>query len=225
MTDVTVNYNYAIPNEQFINDFSDGLTKQFTYIGPEELTVTVRNHNGSAYTQQLDGPVYDDERVVTINVTTNPELLAIADLLWGRPYDHELTFTSTTLEDGTEYAEPDNQTIHDYYFQPNYDIENAAWITDLVTIEKDALSPKMRTYLAKADQFIEILDQFTLPDAETTQLTAYKAAVELYRSKVATPWKYPSNNPFETDAPRIPMELVSRINEIKTSGFDAMMTD
>ena len=71
--------------------------------------------------------------------------------------------------------------------------------------------------------FIEILDQFTLADAEETLLTDYKTAVNTYRSKVATPWKYADQNPFDLEAPKIPMDLITRHNAIKAAGLDAML--
>ena len=88
--------------------------------------------------------------------------------------------------------------------------------------ERDALSAKQRTYLGKADMFIEILDQFELPDDEAALLTAYKTAVETYRSKTALPWKYPDANPVDAEAPKMPMQLVGRRNEIKAAGLDDM---
>ena len=91
-------------------------------------------------------------------------------------------------------------------------------VADLQPVYRDALSPKMRTYLAKADMFIEILDQFALDDAMTTKLTAYKAAVETYRSSVATPWKYAGQNPFDLQAPAMPIELVAQIQAIQGIG-------
>jgi hypothetical protein len=217
---VSVTYTYAIPNDQFVDNFSEGLTKTFTYNGPEELIVTVPE-GGSAYTQKLDGVVYDNEQTVVINVTTNPELLPTADLLWGRPDGLEAAFDNVTLEDGTVYAEQNNCTIHDYYWMPVYNEADESWPTELKLILKDTLSPKMRTALAKADMFIEILELVELSTDNATKLDAYKTAVEAYRNVVAMPWKYPGTNPFDLVAPKIPMELVNSINDIKAAGVSA----
>lgn len=228
MADVTVNYTVKVPDEQFLDGFSENKTKEFTYNGPEELVVTMDNQ-GNCYTQKLDGPVYDGELQVTINVTDNPNLLPIADLLYGRPYDHQLTFDEEDLGDGVTYKVANNSTIHDWYWIPKYDAENDGWFVDsdgvpiLELIVRDALSPKMRTYLAKADMFIEILDQFEHTDANATALTAYKAAVETYRNQVATPWKYDGQNPFDLQAPKMPIGLVAEINAAKSAGVDQMM--
>lgn len=235
MADVEIKYTFKIPDEPYINDFSGGKTKEFTYIGPDVLTVTCPNDNNgftSPYTQSLTGPVYDGELSVDIDVTANPELLPIADLLWGAQPDAEATFDEETLEDGTKYQEQNNRTIHDYYWKPrgelNEDGSFKGWILDsdnvaiLNIFERDALSAKQRTYLGKADMFIEILDQFELPDDEAALLTAYKTAVETYRSKTALPWKYPDANPVDAEAPKMPMQLVGRRNEIKAAGLDDM---
>ena len=223
MTDVNVTYTVNVPDEQFVDSWSDNATKDFTYTGPEVLTITMSDDGTNVYTQKLDGPVYDGETTVTINVTTNPELLPIADLLWGRPYDHELTFDEEDLGNGVTYQVPNNETIHDWFWKPRYDVENDGWfmtdgVADLEPFYRDPLSPKMRTYLAKADMFIEILDQFALDDAMDAKLTAYKAAVETYRSSVATPWKYAGQNPFELTAPTMPIELVAQIQAIQAIG-------
>jgi hypothetical protein len=223
MTDVNVTYTVKTPDEQFLDSFSDNATKDFTYTGPEVLTITVSTDGTNVYTQKLDGPVYPGESTVTINVTTNPELLPIADLLWGRPYNHELTFDEEDLGGGVTYQIPNNDTIHDWFWQPRYDVANDGWfmtggVADIHPIFRDSLSPKMRTYLAKADMFIQILGQFALDTATAAKLTAYKTAVETYRSAVAMPWKYAGQNPFELTAPAMPIELISQIQAIQGIG-------
>tara|TARA_B110000046_G_scaffold49106_1_gene54671 strand:+ start:16064 stop:16810 length:747 start_codon:yes stop_codon:yes gene_type:complete len=238
MADIEKDYTFAIPDEMFVNDFSGSKTHTFTYKGPDKLTVTLPNDNNgfsSCYTQKLDGPVYPGEEITVIDLTksSNAKLLPIADLLYGREYDLEATFTAKTLDDGTVYQEHNNFTIHDVYWKPRAELKDDGtfknWILDgsgnpdLELIEKDTLSPKMRTYVAKADMFIEILDQFELADAEATLLANYKTAVNTYRSQVATPWKYPNQNPFDLAAPKIPMDLVTRHNAIKSAGLESML--
>jgi hypothetical protein len=238
MADIEQDYTFAIPDEMFVNDFSGGKTHTFTYKGPDVLKVTLpddQNGTSSAYTQKLDGPVYDGETTIDIDLTdaANAKLFPIADLLYGREYGLEATFTEKTLDDGTVYQEHNNFTIHDVYWKPRAELKADGtfkkWNLDsdgnpiLELIEKDALSPKMRTYIAKADMFIEILDMFDLADSEATLLANYKTAVNAYRSKVATPWKYPNQNPFDLEAPKIPMDLVTRHNAIKEAGLDAML--
>lgn len=245
MADVVREYTVKVPNEQFIDDWSDNRTMTFTYRGPEvcKMTIPAPGANQtvtSPYTQKLDGPVYDNEHTVDVNVTDNPELLPIVDLLYGRPYEFEATFDDETLDDGTVYKVQNNTTIHDWFWPVNCDIdadtgEFANWHLEsgdtgrqgdgkpvLVPFLRDPLSPKMRTYIAKADMFVEVVDQFELPDAEEAQLTAYKAALELYRVKVATPWKFENQNPYDLEAPKIPMELVTRHREITEAGLSAM---
>lgn len=219
MADITINYEYKIPNEQFVDDFSDNLKGQFVYSGPEVLIVTIPL-GGAGYTQKLDGPVYDNEFTVEINVKTNPELLPHASLLWGRPYDHVAEFTNTIIEGGVTYQEQTNKTIHDYYWPPVYNTETQTWQDKLRLIVRDTLTPGMRTYIAKGEMFIDILDQFELEPAEQTKLNTYKTALAAYKNVVALPWKYPGTNPFEVAAPKIPMMLIQKINEIKASGFD-----
>lgn len=234
MADIEQEYTYKIPDEMFIDDFSGNKTATFTYKGPDKLIVTCPDDNNgysSCYTQKLDGPVYDNEFTVEIDLTdaANAKLLPIADLLYGREYDLEATFDEVTLSDGTVYKEHNNATIHDYYWVPRLKISDKSWPLDsdgepiLELITKDALSPKMRTFLAKADMFIEILDQFELPTEEATLLTNFKTAVDTYRAKVATPWKYPNQNPFDLEAPKIPFDLVTRKQAIADAGMENMM--
>ena len=231
MADVTIKYNFRVPDEHYIEDFSGNKTAEFSYIGPDKLTVTM-GANGGAYTQKLDGPVYDGEEQVIIDVVANPELLPIADLLWGRQYDHEATFDEVDLGDGHKYLEQNNRTIHDYYWNPiakmNDDGTFKEWdltdnVANLQMFTRDTQSPKQRIFIAKADMFIEIMDQYELASADATLLTNFKAAVETYRTKVSLPWKYPGVNPHDLTAPKIPMELITRHNEIKNTGLGNMM--
>lgn len=219
MANVNITYEYKIPDEAYVDNFSQGLKGQFTYTGPEVLVVTLPP-DGSAYTQKLDGPVYPGETTVEINVTTNPELLPYADLLWGRPYDYVAQTTETVLEDGTVYQEHTNKLIHDYYWPPVFNMKTQTWPTELQLRVRDPLTPAMRTYIAKAEMFVDILDEFELEAAEQQKFDAYKTALEAYKKVVALPWKYPGTNPLEVPAPKIPMALIQKVNEIKQSGFD-----
>jgi|TARA_B100001094_G_scaffold248998_1_gene246184 hypothetical protein len=245
MADVVKEYTVKVPNEQYVDDWSDNREMTFTYRGPEVCKITIPhpgegNTIAQPYTQKLDGPVYDNEKTTEVNVTDNPELLPIVDLLYGRPYDLEATFDEETLDDGTVYQVQNNTTIHDWFWQVNCVVdvdtkEFASWELEsggtgkqgdgnpvLLPLLRDPLSPKMRTYIAKADMFVEVVDQFSLPTAEEALLTDYKAKLELYRVKVATPWKFTNQNPFELEAPKIPMELVARHKEITEAGLAAL---
>jgi hypothetical protein len=223
MADVNVTYTIKVPDEQYIDSFSDNATKSFTYTGPEVITITVAE-DGSAYSQKLDGPVYPEESVVTINVTTHPALLPVADLLWGRPYDHVLTFDEEDLGGGVIYQVPNNTTIHDWFWVPKYDLDNQAWYLDadgapiIDHFIRDPLTPKMRTYIAKAEAFIAILDQFALSTADTTKLTNFKTALASYEDSAAKPWKYMGQNPLDLQAPKMPIELISTLNAVKAAG-------
>ena len=218
MTDVSVTYSYNIPNDQFIEDFSNGETGTFTYNGPEVLLVTVPA-GGSAYTQKLDGPVYDTEQLIQINVTENPELLVYADLLWGIPEDYEAEFENVTLDDGTVYADQTNKRISDYYWMPVYNEETEEW-KPLQLLVKDTLSAKMRTEIAKGEQFIEILERFSLEEEDEAKFRTYKEGLASYRNVCAMPWKYPGTNPFDLLCPKIPMALVNAKNTIKQAGLE-----
>jgi hypothetical protein len=245
MADVVKEYTVKVPNEQYVDDWSDNREMTFTYKGPEVCKITIPHPGAgetiaSPYTQKLDGPVYDTETTTELNVTDNPELLPIADLLYGREYDLEATFTAKTLDDGTVYQEHNNTTIHDWFWNIRcvVDIDTQEFVSwelesggtgkqgdgkpVLVPFLRDPLSPKMRTYIAKADMFVEVIDQFALATADAKLLTDYKAALALYRVKVATPWKFENQNPFELEAPKIPMELVARHKEIVDAGLSAM---
>lgn len=216
---MSVTYEHRIPDECWIDDFSSDLTKEFTYIGPEELIVTIPRPDGSAYAQALAGPVYDYEFQITINVSDNPELLPYADLLWERPDGLEVETEERVDEHGYTYTEVTNRTIHDYYWKPTYDIEAEEW-RPLQLIVKDTLSPNMRTFVSKADMFVEILDKYEYDTEHQAKLAAFKVELAQYKALVVTPWKYPGVNPFDAVAPKIPMELTTKMNEIKQSGFD-----
>lgn len=213
MADITLVYEFPIPDEQFLEGFDEGKMGSFTYNGPEVLVVTVPS-DGSAYTQKLDGSVYDGEITVEIDLAAHPELAAHASLLWGRPYDFVATFSEVTLPDGTVYQDQNNKDIHDYYFPPRYNLTDGTW-TDPFLVIKDALSPKMRAFISKAQMFIEILEMFELDTTSLTSLASFKTGVIEYSQKVATPWKYPGQNPFDIEAPKIPMGLVAQLAAAK----------
>jgi len=240
MADIEKDYTFAIPDEMFVDDFSGSKTHTFTYKGPDKLTVTLPDDNNgtsSAYTQSLSGPVYPGEKTVVIDLTVsaNAKLCAIADLLNGREYDLVATFTDKTMPDDTIYKEHNNFTIHDIYWRPvaniDADGEFASWNLDsdgvpiLKLLVRDALSPKMRTYLGKSDMFVQVLEQFTLSTAETTLLTNFKTALNTFRARVALPWKFIGDTPDDALAPPIPFDLLTRHQSIKAAGMTDLMKD
>lgn len=217
MADIIQTYEYSIPDEQFIDSFVGNLMGSFTYYGPEVLTITIPE-DGSAYTQSLTGPVYDGEITIDIDVTANPELLAVASLLFGRPYDFVAEFETITLVDGTVYENQTNKDIHDYYHLPVYDFTTNTF-KPLELVVKDTLTPKMVAFFAKAELMSEFLGQFALTTESATILADFEAATTAYRSIVATPWKYPEINPFDLDIPKIPMQLITEVANATNLGL------
>ncbi len=213
MSDINVDYTYNIPDEQFIAGFDLGLTATFNYTGPSQLIVTIPGC-GSGYTQKLDGPVYDDEKNITIDLDINPELFGIASLLWGRPEAHIQEFQETLLEGGEVYQEQTNCEIHDYYHVPVYNHETGDWL-EVKQILRDTLTPTMRTSIARGEMFIEILSKFRLADDDKISLDNYKVELGEYKKSVAMPWKYAGVNPHDLKSPLIPMSLVTTLNAIK----------
>lgn len=85
MPNVRVEFEYAIPNEWYSDDFSEGKTGTWVYEGPEYLTIEIDKETGKEsgwclYTpEELERPVAEDILRMTISARDNPLLCEIVN--------------------------------------------------------------------------------------------------------------------------------------------------
>lgn len=85
MPNITKEFTYAIPDEWYTNNFSEGRTGTYTYEGPEYLTIEIDKNTGREAgwclqsPEELERPVAEDILRLTIDCKDNPFLCEIVN--------------------------------------------------------------------------------------------------------------------------------------------------
>ena len=203
-------FNIAMPNNPYVEDFSEGKVQAATYIGPRYLKV--QYHNDTKYIANIinegdtmedlnEGPSAvmenhtstvidaDSETLVAAYLNNMYETGEVAD------YSEDLGTTDDNGDAETwEYVWNDNGVIHQIYLQGTAKFENNA-----------VVAAEFRGHALTADSFNETvtnqIDQCTAElarddvytDDEKTAITTYKTWLEGISTKYAAVdhWKIP----------------------------------
>jgi|SRR6056300_194931 len=94
MANVEIEFTYAIPNEWYTDDFSEGKTGTYTYRGPEYITIEIDRETGEergwclTTPEELERPVGEDIMRMTISARDYPLVCEICNDV-GREDDRE----------------------------------------------------------------------------------------------------------------------------------------
>lgn len=194
-----------IPNEIWVNDFSENRTASFTYNGPDRVWIIIEKDNQvNSYTETE--PILSEGRTaVEIDIATASEDQVIAaTLLVSATQPHIYTYVPETNHDGSTYQRISNPKLKDYYtlrYNPSLGFE-------LITIQKDTTVPTEIIAKERKAYVEKYADAYEFSAADTTKITEYLAALNTYLDSVSTayPWKYVQIN--KNEVPKIPVELV-----------------
>jgi hypothetical protein len=206
-----------IPNEIYIDDFSENKTIEWEYIGPETLLIESIGAGGSL-------SIVEERRLflgegslvqyVELDANARPD---VAYYLITRPNLIEHTFTDVINEyDGSVYKLVTNPRIQDYY-QLWYDATMPdPWLFNLVVRQPySTIELKVQN---DRDSVTSKLSSVALPADVDAVYTAYLAECDawLAEKEPLMPWKFvefPAGN-----VPKIPYVLLKTISELAAFG-------
>ena len=203
-------FNIAMPNKQYVEDFSEGKVQAATYTGPRYLKV--QYHNDTKYIANIinegdtmedlnEGPsaVMEGHTSTVIDADSDTLVAAYLNNMYETgevaDYSEDLGTTDDNCDAETwEYVWNDNGVIHQIYLQGTAKFENNA-----------VVAPEFRGHALTADSFNETvtnqIDQCTAEQArddvytddEKTAITTYKTWLEGISTKYAAVdhWKIP----------------------------------
>jgi hypothetical protein len=129
--DIQVNFTKPIPNELYIDSFTNGNTQSYVYSGNNLLYVAVDIPLGGIQDIHEDPDFKynpDNTKKVIIDANVNPD---VAYFITNTTFDDRI-FATETLIDGTTYEQITNPMLRDMY-QVNYDLETNTWKWKFIT--------------------------------------------------------------------------------------------
>lgn len=201
-----------VPNELWVNDFSQNKTTNYTYTGPDRVWLIVEVNTGTVfdkiYETKPDADTIGDKELLEINISTASEaelaaVIGIKTKLSDAPYVY--TYVDQTNHDGSIYKAISNPTIFDYYSIKYVPVQGIL----LEPIYKDPTNANMPLALERKNYVEKFANAFDFESADAAKITAFLTNINTYISTISTayPWKFISVD--KNEVPKIPVSLVS----------------
>lgn len=213
-----------IPNELWVDDFSENKTADFTYSGPDKVWFLVEktgtNVIVSPVTYTTEPEVRENQIAVPVEIATatEPELAA-AIILQPELTPYQYTHTKQTNYDGSVYYAISNPRLKDYYGVTSSQTGNLS----LVSITKNQPNPNLTPALQKQQLVEKYLADHEFDAADRAKVEAYLAIISDYVNKVKTAyvWKFIT---VPNDVPEIPAELMALFNTLPAPVLTTVQT-
>ena len=203
-----------IPNELWVNDFSENKTADFTYSGPDKVWFLVEKTGISVIvspvTYTTEPQVRENQVAVPIEIATATEAeLAAAIILQPELTPHQYTHTKQINYDGSIYYAISNPKLDDYYDV----VSSQTGSLSLISITKNMPNPNLSPALIKQQLIEKYLADHEFDAEDRAKVEAYLAIISAYVAKVKTAyvWKFIT---IANDVPEIPSELMALFNTL-----------
>ena len=203
-----------IPNELWVNDFSENKTSDFTYSGPDKVWFLVEktgtNVIVSPVTYTTEPEVRENQVAVPIEIATATEAeLAAAIILQPELTPHQYTHTKQINYDGSVYYAISNPKLNDYYDV----VSSQTGVLSLISIEKNQPNPNLTPAVKKHQLIEKYLADHEFNTEDRAKIEAYLAVISDYVVKIKTAYKWKFIT-VPNDVPEIPSELMALFNTL-----------
>jgi hypothetical protein len=203
-----------IPNELWVNDFSENKTADFTYSGPDKVWFLVEKTGVSVtvnpVTYTAEPQVLENQVAVPIEIATaNEAELAAAIILQPELTPHKYTHTKQINYDDSVYYAISNPKLSDYYDV----VSSQTGVLSLISITKNEPNPNLMPALQKQQLVEKYLADHEFSAEDRAKVEAYLAVISSYVNKVKTAYKWKFTT-IANDVPEIPAELMALFNTL-----------
>lgn len=203
-----------IPNELWVDNFSENKTADFTYSGPDKVWFLVEKTDISVIvspvTYTTEPEVRENQIAVPVEIATATEAeLAAAIILQPELTPHKYTHTKQINYDGSTYYAISNPKLNDYYDV----VSSQTGTLSLVSITKNMPNPNLTPALQKQQLVEKYLADYEFDAEDRAKVEAYLTVISDYVNKVKTAyvWKFIT---VPNDVPEIPAELMALFNTL-----------
>ena len=204
-------FTFKIPDEMWIDDFTNNLTMSRTYEGPDKIDFLVTGESIISWSE-IDYEHYNKEtcKVIELDTNTHPDIGYM--LLNPHPVEE---YEDAVNPDGSTYQKISNPTIHNYYTL-KYDESNLdnPWKTVLIVRNRNIPDEnRVRSELEIANNYKQTAtfdaNITAILDTYISSATQYLEEIKLYY-----PWRYIEFNPPK--GPEVPKELIEAFKNVVT---------
>jgi hypothetical protein len=201
----TINLN--VPNELWVDDFSEGKTQSFTYDGPEKLWLSYAE-DGQALSVSEQEPVGGNRIEINVSSASNEEMAAVI-LLTQNLTQYEYEFEDELNHDGSIYKKITNPKLSDFY-QAFVLAEKVI----LKSVVKDSKNLNFEEAVYRKAYVKKYAETYDFELADKTQIDSFLTSIDAYIEtiKTAYPWKYVTVDTNEI--PKIPVSLVKLFSQL-----------
>jgi len=145
-----ISFDKNIPNELYIDDFSQNKKMTLTYEGPETVKWLVDKSNCSISNKiDSDTDAYNHDEFLIVNIDATKDV-DVAYYLYTIKDGIEREHATETLPDGSTHEYISNPRIQDYY-SISYNLKENTWVWSLILREKknqfNYIADKYRAYV------------------------------------------------------------------------------
>lgn len=203
-------FTIKVPDEIWVNKWSEGREETYTYKGPEKIFVRVEKNEVMRewYERKEDVPLEDGEKVMEVDASEQPD---VAHWFVTTDEDHVYEYVTITNHNGSTHEEKANPTIHDY-FEAQYAFNRPKiWLEPIykeLDTPQEAKARKRLSFIKKYDKLYDFDDQTQkLIDDSIKRLNDYlKIMDSVY------PWRYVEIP--DDEIPRIPASLLKEFSDL-----------
>lgn len=205
--------SYSIPDELWVNNFSENKTANFTYSGPETIFL-VADLNSNIFITTTDSRdsfsgQENQYRLIEVDILTAPDKLVMAAIVLNSKVDSTPnTFVDEVNHDGSIYSKIENPKACEYYEVILQGIDTV----DLRLIVKSTDNPNLQVAKERKKYVETYSSTYEFTGNTSTLISEFLVSINNYIAVIekAYPWKYITYN--SNEIPKIPAELVSVFN-------------
>lgn len=201
-----------VPNELWVDDFSQNKTASFEYDGPDVLWLT---HTDAGQLLGFAEQEPEGTRSIKVDIASATDAeIAAAIIATTASVSHQYTYEDELNYDGSIYKKITNPKLSDY-FVPQILVNKV----QLNVAVKDPKHINLDKAIAKKDYVAKYVNAYSFSAEDQAQLDTFITDINAYIDtiKTAYPWKF-----IEVDAaeiPKIPVNIVKLFNELPDPSF------
>lgn len=197
----------AVPNELWVDDFSNGDVQDFTYDGPDTVWLT-HTDAGGLLGYVTEEPVSGNSHRVDI-ASASDEEVAAAIIATQQADAYEYTYEDELNHDGSIYKRISNPRVSDFYT-----VKVLAGSVSLDVFTKDKTHHNMSVAVERKKYVQDRANAFSFDDADQQLIDGFLSDIDGYIETISTayPWKFVVVD--KAEVPKIPVALVKIFNQL-----------
>lgn len=213
--DMRKEFTIAVPDEYWVNSWTEGKTMSWTYEGPEKIYViaSVQGQLISYQEEEIFRDTDSPEKIIVIDAETDTD---VAYYLISQPEEHVYEFAEEINHDGSTHRFFTNPRIQDLFYLDALQPFGQGY--KLEPIYKKTETIHEVTVQQRKQYVLDFYKKYEFDDDVDRLVKGFLDKADAYLKKMEKvyPWKYIEID--DSDVPRIPIQLIKILNELEKIG-------